>query len=159
MSLGDIVLGTIKPVVVRYCRARIGRRDDSFAVADLVAAETVHAVLRSLTGTDEPLLAITYRIAVENVTKELNGDPGCAGSAIDVSVLPSDEREILILRAMCGLTAEQTAEATGSTPAVVRITQHRALEKLRKSAQLDGPVTRLGHGAAMETHSEHCRVI
>ncbi|SMD24512.1 sigma factor-like helix-turn-helix DNA-binding protein [Kibdelosporangium aridum] len=156
MGLGDIVVSTIKPVVVRYCRARIGRRDGSFAVADLVAKETLHAVLRSLTAEREPLLAITYRMAVKNVTRELKGEPGCADSALNVSVLPDGEREILILRAMCGLTAEQTAEAIGSTPADVRIAQHRALEKLRKSSQLDGRVTRFGHGATMETLSERC---
>ncbi|CAM3334682.1 sigma factor-like helix-turn-helix DNA-binding protein [Kibdelosporangium persicum] len=157
MSLGAIVLGTIKPVVVRYCRARIGRRDGSFAVADLVATEALHAVLRALPAEREPLLAVTYRIASEKVNEELNGEPGCADTDLDVAILPGHEREIIILRALCGLTAEQTAEAIGSTPPVVRLAQHRALEKLRKRPQVDSQVTRFDHVPGAKTLSERCR--
>jgi RNA polymerase sigma-70 factor, ECF subfamily len=155
-SLGDVVLASIRPVVVRYCRARVGRRDQSFAVADLLAKETLHAVLRALSADQEPLLAVTYRIAAEKVNKELKGEAGCSGLAIDVTRLPDPQREILVLRAACGLTAEQAAEATGSTPAAVRIAQHRALAHLRKTASPDIPATRLGHGADYETLSERC---
>ncbi|ALG07051.1 sigma factor-like helix-turn-helix DNA-binding protein [Kibdelosporangium phytohabitans] len=154
MSLGAIVLGTIKPVVVRYCRARIGRRDGSFAVADLVARESLYAVLRALPEGDEPLLAVTYRIAAELVDEELDGAAGCPDSQLDVAALPVGEREVIVLRVLCGLTAEQTAEATGNAPSAVRLLQHRALEKLRKAAQVDGHVTRFGHGPVMETLSE-----
>ncbi|ONI81228.1 hypothetical protein ALI144C_22110 [Actinosynnema sp. ALI-1.44] len=154
MSLGAIVLGTIKPVVVRYCRARIGRRDGAFAVADLVARESLYAVLRALPEGHDPLLAVTYRIAAEMVDKELDGAPGCPDSALDVAALPADEREVIVLRVLCGLTAEQTAQAVGIAAAAVRLVQHRALGKLRNTAQVDNHVTRFGHGAAMETLSE-----
>lgn len=155
-SLGDVVLASIRPVVVRYCRARVGRLDESFAVADLLAKETMYAVLRALTADQEPLLAVTYRIAVEKVNEELKGAAGCSGLAVDVSRLPDRQREILVLRVACGLTAEQTAEAVGSTPAAVRIAQHQALTQLRKTASPDIPATRLGHGADFETLRERC---
>jgi RNA polymerase sigma-70 factor, ECF subfamily len=155
-SLGDVVLASIRPVVVRYCRARVGRRDQSFAVADLLAKETLHAVLRALSADQEPLLAVTYRIASEKVNKELKGAVGCSDLAIDVTRLSDSQREILVLRVACGLTAEQTAEAVGSTPAAVRIAQHRALAQLRKTAAPDIPATRLGHGADYETLRERC---
>lgn len=46
--------------------------------------------------------------------------------------LPDKQREIVVLRVMVGLTAEETAEAVGSTPGAVRVAQHRALSRLRK---------------------------
>jgi RNA polymerase sigma-70 factor, ECF subfamily len=49
-----------------------------------------------------------------------------------LSVLPEKQREILILRVVVGLSAEETAEAVGSSPGAVRVAQHRALAKLRE---------------------------
>jgi RNA polymerase sigma-70 factor (ECF subfamily) len=45
--------------------------------------------------------------------------------------LPEQQREILRLRVGVGLTAEQTAQALGTTAGAVRVAQHRALNKLR----------------------------
>lgn len=42
------------------------------------------------------------------------------------------QREVLVLRIAVGLSAEQTAQAVGSTPGAVRVTQHRALNRLRE---------------------------
>ena len=46
--------------------------------------------------------------------------------------LPEKQREILVLRLVVGLSAEETAEMIGSTPGAVRVAQHRALTKLKK---------------------------
>ena len=51
--------------------------------------------------------------------------------------LPDKQREILLLRVVVGLTAEETAEAIGSTPGAVRVAQHRALAKLRTSVGVE----------------------
>ena len=48
-----------------------------------------------------------------------------------MSLLPERQREILVLRVVAGLSAEQTADAIGSTPGAVRVAQHRALNRLR----------------------------
>ena len=48
-----------------------------------------------------------------------------------LSVLPDKQREILILRVVVGMSAEETAEAVGSTPGAVRVAQHRALARLK----------------------------
>jgi RNA polymerase sigma-70 factor (ECF subfamily) len=45
--------------------------------------------------------------------------------------LPEKQREIVVLRVVVGLSAEETAEAVGSTPGAVRVAQHRALVRLR----------------------------
>lgn len=53
--------------------------------------------------------------------------------AVLLRVLPEKQREILLLRVVVGLSAEETAEAVGSTPGAVRVAQHRALARLRMS--------------------------
>jgi RNA polymerase sigma-70 factor (ECF subfamily) len=45
--------------------------------------------------------------------------------------LPDLQREVLALRVAMGYSAEETARMVGSTPGAVRVTQHRAMVKLR----------------------------
>lgn len=49
-----------------------------------------------------------------------------------LSQLPGVQREILRLRVVAGLSAEETADALGMTAGAVRVSQHRALAKLRQ---------------------------
>ena len=46
-------------------------------------------------------------------------------------ILTPRQREVLVLRVAVGLSAEETAAAVRSTPGAVRVTQHRALNRLR----------------------------
>jgi RNA polymerase sigma-70 factor (ECF subfamily) len=48
-----------------------------------------------------------------------------------LNTLPPRQREILRLRLIVGLSAQETATTVGLTPTAVRVTQHRALAKLR----------------------------
>ena len=48
-----------------------------------------------------------------------------------IDALPERQREILRLRVVLGLSAEETATAVESTPGAVRVAQHRALSRLR----------------------------
>ncbi|HET6291167.1 MAG TPA: RNA polymerase sigma factor ShbA [Amycolatopsis sp.] len=48
-----------------------------------------------------------------------------------LDTLPPRQREILRLRLIVGLSAQETAATVGLTPTAVRVTQHRALVKLR----------------------------
>jgi RNA polymerase sigma-70 factor (ECF subfamily) len=64
-------------------------------------------------------------------------DPGGwanAGAEIaaPLAALTDGQREILWLRVVLGLSAEETAAAVGGTPELVRVTQHRALNRLRR---------------------------
>ena len=64
------VLATIRPLVVRYCRARLGRMDRSSVSADDVAQEVCLAVLTALPGyrvQGRPFLAFVYGIASHKV--------------------------------------------------------------------------------------------
>jgi len=160
----DYILRTIRPLVVRYCRARLGRTERTFASADDVAQEVCMAVLTALSSYRDqgrPFLAFVYGIAAHKVidahraagrnksepvsdvpdSAEVSDGPeqralqfesaGEMGRLLEV--LPEKQREILILRVVNGLSAEETAEAVGSTPGAVRVAQHRALGRLRKA--------------------------
>lgn len=48
-----------------------------------------------------------------------------------LSQLTPRQREVLVLRIAVGLSADETAHAVRSTPGAVRVTQHRALNRLR----------------------------
>lgn len=48
-----------------------------------------------------------------------------------LDTLPTRMREVLVLRVALGLTARQTAELLDITEETVRVTQHRALRRLR----------------------------
>lgn len=158
------VLRTIRPLVVRYCRARLGRYERTFASADDVAQEVCMAVLTSLPSYRDqgrPFLAFVYGIAahkvidahraagrnksepVSDVPDSVEVADGPEQRALQfetagemgrlLEVLPEKQREILVLRVVNGLSAEETAVAVGSTPGAVRVAQHRALARLRKA--------------------------
>src|SRR5687767_10365069 len=158
------LLASIRPLVVRYCRARVGRQERSFASADDVAQEVCLAVLTALPSYRDqgrPFLAFVYGIAAHKVADahrsaarnrsepvpEVPDAPETEAGpeqramqgelsdrmAVLLRVLPEKQREILLLRVVVGLSAEETAEAVGSTPGAVRVAQHRALARLRKT--------------------------
>ncbi|MGH3436664.1 MAG: RNA polymerase sigma factor ShbA [Sciscionella sp.] len=161
----DHLLASIRPVVVRYCRARLGSSVRSFASADDVAQEVCLAVLRALPGYRDqgrPFMAFVYGIATHKVadahrlasrnrltepyaevpdSPEPGANPESWALAEELSgrmaallerELPFKQREVLVLRVVVGLSAEETAEMVGSSPGAVRVAQHRALAKLRK---------------------------
>lgn len=158
------VIALVRPLVVRYCRARLGRMDRSSVSADDVAQEVCVAVLTALPGyrvQGRPFLAFVYGIAshkvidahrtatrnraepVSEVPDAVEVSDGPEQRALRVELtsemsrlldqLPDKQREILVLRVVVGLSAEETAEAVGSTPGAVRVAQHRALARLRRS--------------------------
>jgi RNA polymerase sigma-70 factor, ECF subfamily len=158
------LLASLRPLVLRYCRARVGRYERSFASADDVAQEVCLAVLTALPGYRDqgrPFLAFVYGIAAHKVADAHRAvarnrtepvaevpdvpetDPGPEQQVMRgeltsqmtslLQVLPAKQREILVLRVVVGLSAEETAAAVGSTPGAVRVTQHRALARLRRA--------------------------
>jgi RNA polymerase sigma-70 factor (ECF subfamily) len=54
-----------------------------------------------------------------------------AAAAALLDRLPPAHRELLLLRVVAGLSAEETGAALGMTPGAVRVAQHRALARLR----------------------------
>ena len=78
---------------------------------------------------------------VAEVPDTASGDRGPEQSVVALSTalvidellatLPQVQQEIIRLRVVVGLGAEETAEALGMTAGAVRVSQHRALAKLR----------------------------
>lgn len=126
------LLATARPFVTRYCRARIGQRDGT---ADRQAAEVCQAVLGALAGyreQDGPFLSFVYRIAAVLVEAHLTTTGGRSALGDDrIDALPPEQREVLVLRAVLGLSASETAALLGCTDARVRLLAHRALSTLR----------------------------
>src|SRR3954462_1054046 len=156
------VLETIRPIVVRYCRARVGSTERSGLSADDVAQEGCLAAITALPRYKDqgrPFLAFVYGIAAHKVAdahraaarnrsdptdvvpERLSLDAGPEQMAMQsdsaarmtklLEILPEKQREILMLRIVVGLSAEETAEAVGSTAGAVRVAQHRALARLK----------------------------
>ncbi|QCQ92121.1 sigma-70 family RNA polymerase sigma factor [Rhodococcus sp. SGAir0479] len=167
------VLQSIRPMVVRYCRARVGAAERGSLSADDVAQEVCLAVMTALPRYQDqgrPFMAFVYGIAahkvadahrnaarnksdpVAEVPDVVSSEDGPEDRALSsetsrqvnalLETLPEKHREILVLRLVVGLSAEETAAAVGSTAGAVRVAQHRAIAKLKKE------VTRAGerHG-------------
>ncbi len=72
----------------------------------------------------------------------VSGDPNPEQVVVDAAVatkmhelmrhLPANQREILIMRVGAGMSADETAQALGTSAGAVRVAQHRALAKLRQ---------------------------
>ncbi|MBW4720133.1 sigma-70 family RNA polymerase sigma factor [Saccharothrix obliqua] len=158
------LLASVRPLVVRYCRARVGGQERSFASADDVAQEVCLAVLTALPNYQDhgrPFLAFVYGIAahkvadahraaqrnraepVPEVPDAPSDEDGPERSLLRAElsqqvaallrILPEKQQEILLLRVVVGLSAEQTAAVVGASPGAVRVSQHRALSRLRRA--------------------------
>ncbi len=160
----DALLATIRPMVLRYCRGRLGRLPGAEYAADDAAQEACIAVLTALPRyRDEgrPFEAFVFGIAARKVadvqraamraatptadvperTDTALGPEEAALAAADaahardlLSRLPENLQELLVLRVAVGLSAEETGRALGMTPGAVRVAQHRALNRLRALA-------------------------
>lgn len=159
----DRLLALIHPLVLKYCRARLGRQESLMGSADDVAQDVCVAVVSALPNYQLKGLsfrAFVYGIAAHKVTDafraigrnraepvaELPDTPVTADGpehrllAAEASErlgallahLTHRQREVLVLRLAVGLSAEETAQAVRSTPGAVRVTQHRALGRLRR---------------------------
>jgi RNA polymerase sigma-70 factor (ECF subfamily) len=159
----DRLLGEIHPLVLRYCRGRLGRQETVMGSADDVAQEVCLAVVNALPGYTLRGLsfrAFVYGIAAHKVTDAFRAigrnraepmadlpDTPLTHDGPEQSLLAGEltgrlssllheltprQREVLVLRIAVGLSAEETAQAVGSTPGAVRVTQHRALNRLRR---------------------------
>lgn len=164
----DQLLGHIRPMVVQYCRAKIGAGTLGTQSAEDVAQDTLLAVCGALERwrPEKRVMAFIYGIASnkvvdafraagrdrsvpsETVPDEPDAGRGPEQAALHGSQvaelrelldeLPEHHREILVLRVALGMSAAETARTVGSTSGAVRVTQHRALSKLRELLERRG---------------------
>jgi RNA polymerase sigma-70 factor (ECF subfamily) len=160
----EALLQRIRPMVVRYCRARLGRVAGHYYVADDVAQEVCLAVLSALPryrDMGRPFASFVFGIASHKVADAVRNAsrlavpfedlpdspderPGPEETVVAyieaeraralLAQLPNHLRELLILRVVTGLSAEETGNVLGMSAGAVRVAQHRALARLRAIA-------------------------
>jgi RNA polymerase sigma-70 factor (ECF subfamily) len=148
-------------MVLRYCRARLGQKSGQYDIADDVAQEVCIAVLSALPryrDMGRPFASFVFGIASHKVadamrnaarlavpTDDLPEGPDSRPGPEETVVadldaqraralltrLPPLQRELIVLRVLTGLSAEETGSALGMSPGAVRVAQHRALARLR----------------------------
>jgi RNA polymerase sigma-70 factor (ECF subfamily) len=160
----DSLLRQIRPMVLRYCRARLGRISGHHHAADDVAQEVCIALVSALPryrDMGRPFASFVYGIAshkvadamrsaaslaipTEDLPDEADDRPGPEETAVAyleaervralLRRLPRQQRELLVLRVLAGLSAQETGNALGMSAGAVRVAQHRALARLRAIA-------------------------
>jgi RNA polymerase sigma-70 factor (ECF subfamily) len=148
-------------MVLRYCRARLGQKSGQYDIADDVAQEVCIAVLSALPryrDMGRPFASFVFGIASHKVADAMrnaarlavptddlpespDGRPGPEETVVAdldaqraralLTRLPPLQRELIVLRVLTGLSAEETGSALGMSPGAVRVAQHRALARLR----------------------------
>ncbi|GAA0959643.1 sigma-70 family RNA polymerase sigma factor [Actinocorallia libanotica] len=160
----EVLIGRVRPMVVRYCRARLGRVSGQYHAADDVAQEVCIAVLSALPryrDMGRPFASFVFGIAAHKIadalrsavrtavpTEDLPDGPDERPGPEETVVryleaeqarvllhrLPGQQRELVLLRVVAGLSAEETGNVLGMTAGAVRVAQHRALARLRAMA-------------------------
>jgi RNA polymerase sigma-70 factor (ECF subfamily) len=161
----ELLIGHVRPMVVRYCRARLGRVSGQYHIADDVAQEVCIAVLSALPryrDMGRPFASFVFGIAAHKIADALRSAVRAAVPTEDLpdgpddrpgpeetvvryieaqrardllTRLPEHQRELVLLRVVAGLSAEETGNVLGMSAGAVRVAQHRALARLRAMAR------------------------
>jgi RNA polymerase sigma-70 factor (ECF subfamily) len=148
----------IRPAVFRYCLARLLEPHDAEDVTQEVTV-TMVTVMPRYVDTGRPFLAFVFGIAANKVSEfrrsarrrdepvetvpagpaPADDQPEEAALRLETSrqvaalldQLPSEQAELLRLRVVAGLSADEVGSVLGMTANAVRVAQHRALGRLR----------------------------
>lgn len=159
------LIAEVRPMIVRYCRARLGRVSGQYHIADDVAQEVCIAVLSALPryrDMGRPFASFVFGIAAHKIADALRSAVRAAVPTEDLpdgpddrpgpeetvvryieaqrardllTRLPEHQRELVLLRVVAGLSAEETGNVLGMSAGAVRVAQHRALARLRAMAR------------------------
>ena len=177
----ETLLGLVRRMVIRYCRARLGRLPGADQIVEDATQEVCVAVLTALPRYQQqgrPFEAFVYGIAAHKVADTFRGLGGAPASTDELpdlvdpapgpeeaalrrdqadqlrrllERLPVRQRELLVLRVAVGMSAEETGRALGMSAGAVRVAVHRALARLRGLAGEDEDTGRIGAPAAAVT--------
>nr|WP_255218812.1 sigma-70 family RNA polymerase sigma factor [Actinomadura formosensis] len=161
----EVLIAEVRPMVVRYCRARLGRISGQYHIADDVAQEVCIAVVSALPryrDMGRPFASFVFGIAAHKIADALRSAVRAAVPTEDLpdgpddrpgpeetvvrcieaqrardllTRLPDHQRELVLLRVVAGLSAEETGNVLGMSAGAVRVAQHRALTRLRAMAR------------------------
>lgn len=136
------LLEIARTIAVRYCRARVGRQRGSYAQADALARDVLHAFLSGLPDVRDRVtscLAFLYATAAGTVDRNRLPSGGIDGApdtmARLVSTLPRRERETVVLRFVVGLSRHHTADALGVPVGRIGHAEAQALISLRAAGR------------------------
>ncbi|HEY0451552.1 RNA polymerase sigma factor ShbA [Actinophytocola sp.] len=157
------LLTYLRPIMVRYCRGKLGRVRPVNSPDDVAqeVCLAVFRALPTYRHLGRPFLSFVFGVAAHKVadvhraaardrslpTAETPDLPDIDESPEQIALrrelveqtggllrtLLPRQREILIMRVVLGMSAQETAEAVGTTPDAVRVAQHRALNRLRRA--------------------------
>ncbi|MCL2516836.1 MAG: sigma-70 family RNA polymerase sigma factor [Microbacteriaceae bacterium] len=156
-AVGAVIRG-LRTRIFRYALARIGRREEAEDVTQETCLALTSALpgFDPDTGrftsfvfgiaSNKVLMAQRSRgrrpeVPVAELPDERAAEPGPAELAergdtlrrllAHLDELPDKHRDVLLMRVVAGLSADEVGEALGVTAANVRVIQHRALSSLR----------------------------
>ena len=154
------LISAVRPAVYNYCRYRLANYPGGIEASDDAAQETCVAILKVLPNYQQqgaPFRSFVYAIAANKVAdaqrrfsrsavlvdefpeqtepsptpeERMIADADVQAAYQLLRQLPDRMREVLMLRAG-GASAEMIGERLGLTANAVRVTQHRAVAKLR----------------------------
>lgn len=160
----DMLLRELRPMLVRYCQARLGQAAPGCQAAEDVAQEVCLALITALPryrDMGRPFTSFVFGIASHKVADECrqaarreipvhdlpdvpDDEPGPEDAAIAsldarraralLDRLPKPQRDLMAMRVLAGLSAHETGAALGMSAGAVRVAQHRALARLRAIA-------------------------
>jgi RNA polymerase sigma-70 factor, ECF subfamily len=159
----DELLTYLRPIMVRFCRTKLGRVRPISSADDVAqeVCIAVFRALPTYQHLGRPFLSFVFGVAAHKVadvhraaardrslpTAETPDTITFAENPEEIALrrelveetsdllqtLLPRQREIVVMRVVLGMSAQETAEAVGTTPDAVRVAQHRALNRLRRT--------------------------
>lgn len=132
----DRVVGLVRPMVVRWCRARVGVDTGSRSTED-VTRDICAAITDAISGYRpgrQPFLArvvsIVNTTTIDAYRRSERGAATTGELRHLLDRLPEQQQAVLILRIIEKFSYEEIARLYATTSDDVRLTQHRALREL-----------------------------
>jgi RNA polymerase sigma-70 factor (ECF subfamily) len=159
----DELLTYLRPIMVRFCRTKLGRVRPISSADDVAqeVCIAVFRALPTYQHLGRPFLSFVFGVAAHKVadvhraaardrslpTAETPDTVTFAENPEEIALrrelveqtsdllatLLPRQREIVVMRIVLGMSAQETAVAVGTTPDAVRVAQHRALNRLRRT--------------------------
>jgi RNA polymerase sigma-70 factor (ECF subfamily) len=159
----DELLSYLRPIMVRFCRTKLGRVRPISSADDVAqeVCIAVFRALPTYQHLGRPFLSFVFGVAahkVADVHRAAARDRSLPTADTPDTVIAAEnpeeialrrelveqtsdllrtllprQREIVVMRVVLGMSAQETAEAVGTTPDAVRVAQHRALNRLRRT--------------------------
>ncbi|TDV50974.1 RNA polymerase sigma factor ShbA [Actinophytocola oryzae] len=159
----DELLSYLRPIMVRFCRTKLGRVRPISSADDVAqeVCIAIFRALPTYQHLGRPFLSFVFGVAAHKVadvhraaardrslptaetpdTITLAENPEEIALRRELVEQTSDllqtllprQREIVVMRVVLGMSAQETADAVGTTPDAVRVAQHRALNRLRRT--------------------------